>query len=362
MTVVVKLGSSIVADEGGELRGSVLDEVCEQVAELHHDREDVAMVTSGAIALGMRLMEMHERPRSVDELQAASAVGQGALFRAYELRLAERGVHAAQVLLTSFDLSVRMHYLNARRALRKLHEWRAVPVVNENDTTATDEITFGDNDFLSAQVALLLDARLLVLLTDTAGLHTADPRHDPNAELVERVDDPDELERYAIGDRTSPFGSGGMRSKVGAAEMASSSGIPAVITDGTASGTLRGAAAGEPVGTRFAAHPGRVPSFKLWLRYAKPARGRVTVDDGAEQALRERGTSLLPVGVVDVEGDFEAGDAVEVRCAGRPVGKGIVGYSAGELRRIKGMKTEEVRKVLPRATEEAVHRDYFVLD
>ena len=151
----------------------MLDSVCEQVAELHHAGEDVAMVTSGAIALGMGLMELPARPRTIDELQAASAVGQGTLFRAYESRLADRDVHAAQVLLTSFDLSVRMHYLNARQALRRLLEWRAVPVVNENDTTATDEITFGDNDFLSAQLALLLGARLLVLLTDTAG-----PAHD----------------------------------------------------------------------------------------------------------------------------------------------------------------------------------------
>jgi glutamate 5-kinase len=361
MTVVAKLGSSIVADARGELRASVIDEVCEQVAELHHEGEDVALVTSGAIALGMRLMEIGERPRSVDELQAASAVGQGALFRAYESRLADRGVHAAQVLLTSFDLSVRMHYLNARRALRKLHEWRAVPVVNENDTTATDEITFGDNDFLSAQVALLLDARLLVLLTDTAGLHTADPRRDRGASLVERVDDPGELDRYEIGDRTSPFGSGGMRSKVGAAEMASSSGIPAVICDGTQSGTLRAAARGEALGTRFAAHPERVPSFKLWLRYAKPAKGRVAVDEGAARVLREQGSSLLPVGVVAVEGEFEAGDAVEVVCDGEFVGKGIVNYSAAELARIKGLKSADVRDLLPHASEEAVHRDRFVL-
>jgi glutamate 5-kinase len=361
VTVVVKLGSSIVADEGGELRGSVLDEVCEQVAELHHAREDVAMVTSGAIALGMRLMEMHERPRSVDELQAASAVGQGALFRAYESRLAERGVHAAQVLLTSFDLSVRMHYLNARRALRKLHEWRAVPVVNENDTTATDEITFGDNDFLSAQVAILLEARLLVLLTDTAGLHTTDPRSDPAAELIDEVTDIGQLERYEIGDRTSPFGLGGMRSKVRAAEMASAAGIPVVICNGTAAGTLARAAAGERVGTRFAPRPERAPSFKLWLRYAKPAQGRVVVDPGAARVLRERGSSLLPVGITAVEGEFAAGDAVEVATDGEVVGKGIVNYSAAELARIKGMKTAQVRELMPHASEEAVHRDYFVL-
>jgi glutamate 5-kinase len=361
MTVVVKLGSSIVADSEGLVRERVLDSVCAQVADLHHAGEDVALVTSGAIALGMRLMEMPRRPRSIDELQAASAVGQGTLFRAYESRLAGREVHAAQVLLTSFDLSVRMHYLNAQRALRRLLEWRCVPIVNENDTTATDEITFGDNDFLSAQLAILLRARLLVLLTDTEGLFTADPRRDPDARLIEVVDDVAELAAYEIGDRTSLFGSGGMRSKVAAAEMASASGIPAVICDGTADGSLRAAAAGEPTGTRFVPHEERTPSFKLWLRYAKPSRGRVLIDDGAARVLREQGSSLLPVGVTGVEGDFDAGDAVDVVRDGELVGKGIVNYSAGELARIKGMKSAEVQELLPRATEEAVHRDHFVL-
>src|SRR5262245_45372266 len=238
MTVVAKLGSSIVADDDGALRSGVLDNVCGQVAELHHGGENVVLVTSGAIARGIRLLELDRRPSAIDEMQAASAVGQGSLFRAYEERLADRGVHAAQVLLTSFDMAARMHYLNARQTLRRLLEWRAVPVVNENDTTATDEITFGDNDFLSAQVAMLLDARLLVLLTDTEGLHTADPRLDSSATLVSEVDDFAELRDYAIGDRTSAFGSGGMRSKVAAAEMASAAGIPVVICDGTRTGTL----------------------------------------------------------------------------------------------------------------------------
>ena len=361
MTVVVKLGSSIVADERGVVRADVLDSVCGQVGELHHRGENVAMVTSGAIALGMRLMEMARRPRTIDELQAASAVGQGTLFRAYEERLARHEVHAAQVLLTSFDLAARMHYLNAGQALRRLLAWRTVPVVNENDTTATDEITFGDNDFLSAQLAILLGARLLVLLTDTAGLHTADPRRDEGARLIEAVEEFSELDDYEIGDRASPFGSGGMRSKVRAAEMASAAGIPAVICDGTTAGTLLAAAAGEAVGTRFAPHPERTPSFKLWLRYAKPARGRVEIDAGAARVLRERGSSLLPVGIIGVVGDFAAGDAVEVVADGDVVGKGIVNYSAPELGRIKGMKSAEVADLLPNAAAEAVHRDYFVL-
>ena len=361
MTVVVKLGSSIVADAEGVVRADVLDSVCAQVAELHQGGEDVAMVTSGAIALGMRVMELPRRPSSIEEMQAASAIGQGTLFRAYESRLAEREVHAAQVLLTSFDLAVRMHYLNARQALRTLLDWRAVPVVNENDTTATDEITFGDNDFLSAQVALLLGARLLVMLTDADGLHTADPRRDPGAKLVERVEDFAELDRYEIGDRVTPYGSGGMRSKVAAAGMASAAGIPAAICAGTAHGTLLAAARGESVGTRFAPHPERTPSFKLWLRYAKPARGRVEVDAGAARVLRERGSSLLPVGITAVEGEFAAGDAIEIVCDAELVGKGISNYSAAELATVKGMKSERVLELLPEAAEEAVHRDRFVL-
>ena len=361
MTVVAKLGSSIVADGAGDVRGDVLDRVCGQVSTLHAGGEDVVMVTSGAIALGMRLMGFDARPRAVDELQAASAVGQGSLFRAYEQRLAAREVHAAQVLLNSSDVSTRVNYLNARATLRRLLTWRAVPVINENDTTATDEITFGDNDFLSAQVALLLGARKLVLLTDIAGVHTADPHHDPDARLIERVDDFADLGQHEIGDRPSLYGSGGMRSKIAAAEMATSAGIDVVVCDGTVDGTLLAAAAGERVGTRFPAHPERAPSFKVWLRYAKPSRGTVGVDAGAARVLRERGSSLLPVGITSVEGDFEAGDAVEVVCNGEAVGKGIVNYSAGELGRIKGLKSGEVQELMPHAAEEAVHRDFFVL-
>jgi glutamate 5-kinase len=236
-----------------------------------------------------------------------------------------------------------------------------VPVINENDTTTTDEISFGDNDFLAAQVAVLVDASLLLLLTSTSGLMTADPRIDPSARLVTSVGDPAELEALSIGAETSPLGSGGMRSKVAAAEMATAAGIPTVIGSGFEPGLLGRAWAGEAVGTRFAPHPVRQPSFKLWLRYAKPSQGRVVVDAGAARALRDGGTSLLPVGIVGVEGGFEAGDAVDVCVDGAAVGKGISNYSASELTRVMGMKSREVREVLPRATEEAVHRDYFVL-
>jgi glutamate 5-kinase len=361
MTLVVKLGSSIVAADDGELRADVLDSVCEQVSALEAGGERIVMVTSGAIARGMRLMELPVRPRAMDELQASSAVGQGDLFRAYESRLAGHGTRAAQVLLTAADIAARTNYLNARQTLQRLIAWGVVPVINENDTTATDEISFGDNDFLAAQVALLLDARLLVLLTNVDGVHTGDPGLDTDARLISEVDDFSELEELAIGDRTSAFGSGGMRSKVAAAEMASEAGIPAVICNGTVPGTLATAAGGGAGGTRFAAQEGRESGFKLWLKYAKPSRGRVVVDAGAARVLRESGSSLLPVGIAEVAGDFEAGDAVDVAGDGQLIGKGISDYSSRELAQVIGMKTDAVREVLPHAADEVIHRDRFVL-
>lgn len=361
MTLVVKLGSSIVAADDGELRTEVLDSVCAQVSALEQSGERVVMVTSGAIARGMRLMDLPVRPRAMDELQGASAVGQGDLFRAYESRLASHGTRAAQVLLAVGDVAARTNYLNARRTLRRLVEWGVVPVINENDTTATDEISFGDNDFLAAQVALLLEARLLVLLTNIDGLLSADPDLDPGAELIPEVTDFAALEALEIGDRTSVFGSGGMRSKVAAAEMASEAGIPTVICNGTVPGTLAAAAGGEPGGTRFLAQDGRSSSFKLWLKYAKPSRGQITVDAGAARVLRESGSSLLPVGIVAIDGNFEVGDAVDVVLEDGVIGKGIAGYSARELGRVLGLKSAEVRELLPHAADEVIHRDRFVL-
>ncbi|MET0816754.1 MAG: glutamate 5-kinase [Solirubrobacteraceae bacterium] len=359
---VLKLGSSVVAQESGDLRLSVVARLCEEVAGLHRAGVDVVVVTSGAIARGIRLLDLPTRPSEIAELQAASAVGQGRLYRTYDELLREEGLQTAQVLLTFFDMSARTHYLNARRTLRTLLGWRIVPVINENDTTTTDEISFGDNDFLAAQVAVLVGAQLLVLLTDTAGLYTANPRKDASAQLVHEVRDPAELDALDIGHEMSPLGSGGMRSKVVAAEMATAAGIPTVIASGFEPGTLTRAWAGERVGTRFAPQAVRHSSFKLWLKYAKPAQGVVTVDAGAARALREGGTSLLPVGIVDVAGEFDAGDAVRVQEAGAgQIGKGIVNYSAGELRSVMGMKSPQIREKLPRATDEAVHRDYFVL-
>jgi glutamate 5-kinase len=362
---VIKLGSSIVAEDDGELRGEVLARICDAVAALHAAGEEVVIVSSGAIARGMRVLGLSERPAAIDELQAASAVGQGKLYRVYDELLREREVTSAQVLLTIGDLSARTHYLNARQTLRKLLDWRAVAVVNENDTTATDEISFGDNDFLAAQVAMLVGADLLVLLTNLDGLYGADPRIDPTASLIEEVTDFGALQELEIGHTTSALGSGGMRSKVVAADMATAAGITTVICNGLRAGALETVLDGGREGTRFAARASGHSSFKLWLKYAKPSHGKLVIDAGAARALREGNASLLPVGVVSVEGEFDAGDAVEI--AGEtPAGtdtiaKGICNYSAQELRRVIGMKTEAVRGILPHATDEAVHRDYLVV-
>ncbi len=368
--VVIKLGSSIVADEQGELRGNVLARICDEVASLHREGKEVVIVSSGAIARGVRIMGLPSRPGAVEELQAASAVGQGKLYRAYDELLRERELISAQVLLTFMDMSARSHYLNARQTLRKLLDWRVVPVINENDTTATDEISFGDNDFLAAQVAILTSADLLVLLTDIDGLHTADPRHNPDARLVSEVTDFETLSGIEVGHTTSPLGSGGMRSKVVAADMATAAGIRAVICNGVGEDALHAVLTGQMEGTNFPPRAARHSSFKLWLRYAKPSHGTLVVDTGAARALREEGTSLLPVGIVDVLGTFDAGDAVEIAERGHDnqerdglqvLAKGICSYSADELRRVMGLKSKAVQEILPRASEEAVHRDYMVL-
>jgi len=358
---VIKLGSAVVATDEGELRADVLARICATVAAARAGGGEIVIVTSGAIASGTRTLGLPARPTAIEELQAASAVGQGRLYRTYDELLAGHGALTAQVLLTFSDVSQRESYLNARQTLGKLLEWGVVPVVNENDTTATDEISFGDNDFLAAQVAILVGAARLIILTNCDGLYTADPRSDPTATLVERVDDFAALDAREITQSTSAHGSGGMRSKVVAADMATAAGIETVICSGARDGVLASVLSGRPEGTLFAARGGRYSSFKLWLRYSKPTRGTIAVDAGAARALREGGTSLLPVGILEVRGDFGQGDAVDIVHGPALIGKGISNYAADELRAVAGRKTRAIRELLPHAIEEAVHRDYFVL-
>ena len=342
MTVVVKLGSSLVVGPGGRVRRSVLRARGREIGRIVAGGEQVCVVSSGAIALGLPRLGLDRRPRSIAQLQAASALGQARLQAAWDAALAP--LQAAQVLLTAADVGDRTTYVNARSALASLLKLGAVPVVNENDATATDEITFGDNDALAAQVAVLLRARLLVLLTEVEGVYSRAPGT-PGAELLSEGRDAGE----AVLGAASPLGRGGMRSKVLAAELAAAAGIPTVIAAGTGASVLEPILAGEQRGTRFAAAERSESAFKLWLRFGKPVCGRITVDAGARRALVEEGASLLGVGVVGCDGAFEPGDAVElVGPDGAVFAKGIASVPAGEL----GGRRRGV---------EAVHRDRLVV-
>jgi glutamate 5-kinase len=336
MTVVVKLGSSLIVDTAGRVRRSILAERAADVAAIG---EPVCVVSSGAIALGLPVLRLLRRPRATPQLQAASAAGQVRLQLAWQAAFRRHGLNVAQVLLSAADLAERASYLNVRNALNALLRLGVVPVVNENDATATDEITFGDNDALAAQVAVLLGARLLVLLTEVDGVYSA------SAELLASGDAVDDA---SLGPG-SPLGRGGMASKVTAARLAADAGIPTVIASGRGEGVVRAIAAGELRGTAFAARKRQASAFKLWLRHAKPTAGKLVLDDGARDAILTGGRSLLAVGVAGCEGAFEEGDAVELLSSdGAVLGKGIAGAGAAELRR------------RPRGVE-AVHRDRLVL-
>jgi glutamate 5-kinase len=342
--LVVKFGSSLIVGPRGRVRRGVLRERAAEIASIVRGGTPVCVVSSGAIALGLPRLGLERRPRSLPKLQAASALGQARLQRTWEQALGAEGLEAAQILLTAGDVADRAAYVNARSALRALFALGAVPVVNENDATATDEITFGDNDALAAQVAVLVRARLLVLLTEVEGVYTSAPGT-PGAELV---GDGSRAREAVLGD-PSPLGRGGMQSKVLAAEMAAAAGIQSVIAAGIGSHVLEPILAGEPRGTRFAPAAQAVPAYKLWLRFGKPVVARLHVDEGARRAVAEDGKSLLAVGVVSCEGSFEAGDAVELVAPGGDVfGKGIAGAARSEIvRRSRGL--------------EAVHRDRLVV-
>jgi len=359
--LVAKIGSSTLVDPGGRVRDEVIEARVRDLVRLRRQGHRPVLVSSGAIACGFRPLGFRERPTALPDLQAASAVGQGLLFRRYLEAFAPHDVTPAQVLLTSADLDRRTSYVNARTTLGRLLELGAIPVVNENDTTATDEVTFGDNDVLAAQVAILLHATWLVLLTDREGLYG--PGAGGSVELIRDVPPDVPPTAIALADMAgSGLGRGGVSSKIAAASMATAGGVTTVIASGRDDGVLPAVAHGSHVGTRFRPSPRRQSSFKLWLRYAKPAMGRVVVDEGAARALRGRGTSLLAVGVTGVQGGFGPGDAVEVvEAAGGPVGKGISALSADELRQVAGLKTDALRARLPDAAPEVIHRDQFVL-
>jgi glutamate 5-kinase len=344
VTVVVKFGSSLVTDGAGRIRRSLLNARAAEIGELARSGERVCVVSSGAIALGLPRLGLTKRPRATPRLQAASAVGQVLLQQAWDTALRGQGLEAAQILLSPADLAERVSYVNARNALNTLLKLGVVPVVNENDATATDEITFGDNDALAAQVAVLVRARLLVLLTEVDGVYTAHPATPGATPLA----DGDEAATAAVGAATA-LGRGGMASKIGSARLAAAAGIPSVIASGRGKDVLAPIVAGEQRGTRFAPGEAGANAFRLWLRYAKPAVATLVVDEGAKNALVTQGRSLLAVGVVRAEGSFAAGDAVELATPdGAAFAKGLASAGADELDgRPRGL--------------EVVHRDRLVV-
>jgi len=359
--VVAKIGSSSLTDESGHIDDACIRKLCAEVAEVRGAGRQVVIVTSGAIAAGQPALGLDSaRPTKVTTLQAISAVGQSRLMRAYDRALADHDLIGGQVLLSPLDLIDHNQYGRARKTMRRLLELGVVPVVNENDAVADDEIRMGDNDRLAALVAQLVGADLLVLLTDTAGLHTGDPRLVEGASLIEEVVEVDhELEALA-GRRGTARGSGGMLTKLQAAKMASWSGVRTVIAAAARADVLVDAVAGVPgVGTVVRAHGRRLPARKLWIAFAVGSSGTVVVDDGARRALVERNTSLLPAGVVRVEGAFAAGDAVEIATAdGTVVAKGLVRHPSSQVEQWRGRRTADLPADMPR---EVVHRDDLVV-
>jgi glutamate 5-kinase len=333
------------------------------LAALVKDGRQVTLVSSGAIATGVARLGLGGRPRSIPEKQAAAAVGQSALMWHYEQAFNRHGLQVGQVLLTGQDISDRSRYLNARNTLLTLLDFGVLPIVNENDTVAVDEIKVGDNDNLAALVAHLVDADLLVLLTDVDGLYTADPRRDPTARRLETVDAiTDDIQRLVFDEETR-VSVGGMGTKLEAAQKASACGIPMVIASGWDAGALTGVLRGDAVGTYFRPRDDRLTARKRWIAFAVPPQGRLVVDAGAKKALTERGKSLLPSGLVDVEGDFGAGEVVALaEGGGAEFARGLASYDAADLRKIRGVRTSEIEGALGyKGCDEVIHRDNLVI-
>ena len=359
---VVKIGSALLTNNGLGLDVPAISGWVEQIAQLRARGLEIVLVSSGAVAAGMQRLGFQSRPRALHELQALAAVGQMGLVQLYESLFQRHQIHTAQVLLTHDDLAARERYLNARSTLRTLLSLGVVPVINENDTVATDEIRFGDNDTLAALVANLVEAELLVILTDQAGLYDRDPRQHPDAKLVAEGEagDPQLL---AMAGGGGALGRGGMRTKLLAAAKAQRSGAVTVIASGRETDILPRLLAGESIGTCLRPSQGRVVARKQWLAGQLQIHGRLTLDDGAVKVLRQAGRSLLPVGVTAVDGQFARGEVVVcVDPAGAEVARGLVNYSSEETARIIGRPSDQIEGILGYVDEpELIHRDNMVL-
>jgi len=361
--LVLKVGSRLVASKGSGLNTERIDRLASELAVLKAQGREIVMVSSGAIVCGIEKLGLPEYPKSLPHKQAAAAVGQSRLMWAYEKAFEKVDQKVAQVLLTREDLANRARFLNSRHTLTALLEYGVVPIINENDTVAVDEIRFGDNDSLAGMVAHLVDADLLVILSDVEGLYTEDPRQHANATLIPVVTEVTaEIERRA-GGTTSFEGTGGMHTKVLAAKKAATYGIATAIVSGERPGHLTALFHGDPIGTIFLPKSQKLTSRKHWIGYTVKTKGRLTLDDGAVEALTRKGKSLLPSGITAVDGDFDSGDAVVcVDKSGREFAKGLVNYSSEAIAKIKGLKTSEIQKTLGyKDYDEVIHRDNLVM-
>ena len=360
--LVAKVGSSLVTNEGRGLDRAAVAHWAAQIASLHKQGKQIVLVSSGAIAEGMARLGWRKRPSVMHELQAAAAVGQMGLCQAYEAAFAEYGLRTAQILLTHEDLADRTRYLNARTTLTTLLNLNVVPIINENDTVVTDEIRFGDNDTLGALVTNLIEADALIILTDQQGLYTADPRKHPDAVFVHEAQAGDAALEDMAGGAGSSVGTGGMITKILAAKRSARSGADTVIACGREHDVLSRLADGEGIGTQLLAPTNRMAARKQWLADHLKLTGRIVLDNGAALAVRERGTSLLPVGVTAIEGDFLRGEAVAcVDPQGQEVARGLVNYSSDEARLIMKKTTREIEATLGYMVEpELIHRDNMV--
>jgi len=361
--IVVKVGSSLVTNEGRGVDALAVGNWCRQMAVLAAEGREVVMVSSGAIAEGMKRLGWARRPKEIHELQAAAAVGQMGLAHIYETKLREHGLGSAQVLLTHADLADRERYLNARSTLVTLLGLNVIPVINENDTVVNDEIKFGDNDTLGALVANLVEADALVILTDQQGLYSADPRHDANARFIDHAQaGAPELERMA-GGAGSGIGRGGMITKVLAAKRAARSGASTVIAWGREPDVLIRLAQGEAIGTALSAPTHKLAARKQWMADHLQLRGTVVIDDGAVAKLQNHGKSLLPIGMVEVQGEFHRGDVIAVRSSlGEEIARGLANYSSSQARLIARKPSSEFERLLGFTGEpEMIHRDNMVL-
>ncbi len=361
--IVVKIGSALLTDGGKGLNKSAIAIWVAQIAELKRQGVEVVLVSSGSVAEGMARLGLKSRPKVLHELQAAASVGQMGLVQIFESNFQQHGLHAAQVLLTHDDLSDRKRYLNARSTLLALLAYKVVPVINENDAVATEEIRFGDNDTLGALVANLIGADLLIILTDQLGLFDADPSVNADAVLISEISSGDLCLDSMAGESRSGLGRGGMATKVSAARLASRSGASTVIVSGDIEHVLTKVISGEEIGTYLSTNIEPIIARKQWLAGQLQAKGRLVLDDGAVKVLRESGKSLLAVGVKAVDGEFNRGELVIcLDFAGIEVARGLVNYKSGEIKQIKGRTSSQFESILGYSDdEEVIHRDNLVL-